>query len=52
MGSEMCIRDRIYIFDSEFAKKCSSRELNADIADTRRTHIHEMLDGRKIIVQL
>ena len=32
---------RIYIFDSEFAKKCSSRKLNADIADTLRTHIHE-----------
>ena len=32
---------RIYIFDSEFAQKCSSRKLNADIADTRRTHIHE-----------
>ena len=32
---------RIYIFDSEFAQKCSSRKLNADIADTLRTHIHE-----------
>ena len=31
---------RIYIFDSEFAKKCSLK-LNADIADTPRTHIHE-----------
>ena len=31
---------RIYIFDSEFAKKCSLK-LNADIADTLRTHIHE-----------
>ena len=31
---------RIYIFDSEFAKKCSLK-LNADIADTHRTHIHE-----------
>jgi len=32
---------RFYIFDSEFAEKCSSRKLNADIADTLRTHIHE-----------
>ena len=32
---------RFYMFDSEFAKKCSSRKLNADIADTLRTHIHE-----------
>ena len=32
--------NRIYIFDSEFAKKCSLK-LNADIADTPRTHIHE-----------
>ena len=32
---------RISIFDSWFAKKCSSRKLNADIADTLRTHIHE-----------
>ena len=31
---------RIYIFDSEFAKKCSL-QLNADIADTLRTHIDE-----------
>ena len=43
---------RIYIFDSEFAKKYSSRKMNADIADTLRTHIHEMFNGRKIIVQL
>ena len=32
---------RLYIFDSEFAEKCSSRKWNADIADTLRTHIHE-----------
>ena len=31
---------RIYIFDSEFAKKCSLN-LNADIAYTVRTHVHE-----------
>ena len=31
---------RFYIFDSEFAEKCC-RKLNADIADTLRTHIHE-----------
>ena len=31
---------RFYIFDSEFAEKCS-RILNADIAGTLRTHIHE-----------
>ena len=29
------------MFDSEFAEKRSSRKLNADIADTLRTHIHE-----------
>ena len=32
---------RFYIFDSEFAERCSSRKLNADIADTLRNHIHE-----------
>ena len=32
---------RFYMFDSEFAEKCSSRQLNADIAYTLRTHIHE-----------
>ena len=32
---------RFYILDSEFADKFSSRKLNADIADTLRTHIHE-----------
>ena len=31
---------RINIFDSEFAKTCTLK-LNADIADTLRTHIHE-----------
>ena len=31
----------IYIFGSGFAKNCSSRKLNADIADRLRTHIHE-----------
>ena len=32
---------RFYMFDSEFAEKCSSRKLNADIAYTLRTPIHE-----------
>ena len=32
---------RFYIFDKEFAERCSSRTLNADIADTLRTYIHE-----------
>ena len=31
---------RFYIFDSEFAEKCSWK-LNADIADTLRTNVHE-----------
>ena len=34
-------RSRFYIFDCEFADKCSSRKLNANIADTLRTHINE-----------
>ena len=32
---------RFYIFDSEFAEKCSCRKFNANIADTLRTHIRE-----------
>ena len=32
---------RLYMFDSEFAEKCSSRKLNADIACILRTRIHE-----------
>ena len=31
---------RFYVFDSEFAEKCC-RKLNADIADTLRSHIHD-----------
>ena len=31
---------RFSTFDIEFAEKCS-RKMNADIADTLRTHIHE-----------
>ena len=32
---------RCYIFDSDFAQNCSSRNLNVDIVNMVRTHIHE-----------
>ena len=32
---------RFYIFDSDFAPNCSSRNLNVDIANMLRTHIDE-----------
>ena len=32
---------RFYIFDSEFAQNCSSQNINADRANTLRTHIHQ-----------
>ena len=32
---------RLYIFDSDFAQNCSSRNLNVDIANMLRAHIHE-----------
>ena len=30
-----------YIYDSEFAEKCSSLNLDEEIANALRTHVHE-----------